>query len=485
MDLHTDDLARHIYLRQVQERSRIIFYRYLLENIDEVLPIVYTPTVGEACQQFSRIFRIPHGLFVSYPDVARIDHMIANYGAERIQVVVVTDGERILGLGDQGVGGMGIPTGKLALYTACGGLHPRRSLPVLLDVGTNNEDLLNDPLYMGWRHQRITGDDYYDFVERFVDAISRHYPGVMLQWEDFAAHNSMPLLEKYRHRVPSFNDDIQGTAAVTLATLISGANHTGTRLRDQRIVIAGAGGAGCGIADEIVRYATRDGMSVEEARARIFMVDRDGLIHDRMSGLSSHQACYAQTTEGVGSWSNGGQISLLDTVRGANPDVLIGVSAQPGLFTPEVIRSMAAGTPRPIVLPLSNPTSRIEASPGDILSWTEGRALVATGSPYPGVSQTNNVYAFPGIGLGAVAAGVTEITDRMLMATSAAVARCAPGDALLPRLTDIRDVSFAVATAVVTTALEEGVATVTTDDPEALVRSHMWDPEYPTFTAGL
>ncbi|MPZ52484.1 MAG: oxaloacetate-decarboxylating malate dehydrogenase, partial [Acidimicrobiia bacterium] len=446
---------------------------------------VYTPTVGQACEQFSRIYRIPHGLFVAYPDIDRIDHMIANYGAERIQVIVVTDGERILGLGDQGVGGMGIPTGKLALYTACGGLHPRRSLPVFLDVGTNNEKLLNDPLYMGWRHERIGGADYEVFIEKFIDSVVRHYPGAVLQWEDFAAHHSMDLLKKYRDRLPSFNDDIQGTAAVTLATLMSGANSTNTPLEEQTIVIAGAGGAGLGIADEVVRAVTDSGIPADEARLRLLMVDRDGLVHDQMDNLPAHQAPYAQPTERVRSWaSQGSHISLLDTVRNANPNVLIGVSGQPGLFTEEIIKETAAATPRPVILPLSNPTSRIEASPADIQSWCEGRALVATGSPYPGVGQLNNVYVFPGIGLGTVAVRATKITDRMMRAASAAVANCAHGD-LLPSLGEIRDVSFAVATAVATSALEEGVATVSTDDPEGLVLSHVWEPEYPTFTPGL
>lgn len=476
---HTD-LGRHIFLRQLQDSSQVLFYRFVVEHLEELLPIVYTPTVGEACQEFSRMYRHPHGLTVAFPDVDHLDEMLVNAVADDLRVIVVTDGERILGLGDQGVGGMGIPIGKLALYTACAGIHPSCTLPVILDVGTNNPGLLDDPLYLGWRHERVHGAAYESFVDAFVDAVRRRFPGVLLQWEDFAQHHATHLLERHRERICSFNDDIQGTAAVALATVIAGARQTGTTLVEQTVVIVGAGSAGSGIATMIVRAMADAGLDGTEARRRVLMVDRDGLIHDGMSGLASFQMPLAQPEDAVRTWSSSpsGTISLADVVVTAHPTVLLGVSGQPGIFSEHLLARMAAGVERPVVLPLSNPTSRAEATPDDIARATEGRALVATGSPFPGTAQANNVYVFPGIGLGVLAAGATKVTDSMLTAAAHAVAAAAPPGMLLPPVARIRQVSELVAGSVARAAVTDGVATHPEAGLEERLRELVWEPGY-------
>ncbi|HVV98766.1 MAG TPA: NAD-dependent malic enzyme, partial [Planctomycetaceae bacterium] len=371
------DLERHIYLRQLQDNNETLFYRLILDHLAEMMPIVYTPTVGLACERLSHIYRRPRGLFISYPEREHIDEILANAASPAVEVIVVTDGERILGLGDQGAGGMGIPIGKLSLYTACGGIHPATTLPILLDVGTNNPQLLADPLYIGWRHERITGTEYESFVERFVAAVTRLHPRVLLQWEDFAQSHAGPLLERYRDRLCTFNDDIQGTAAVTTATLMAAVAVTGTRLVDQRIAILGAGSAGCGVAEQLVAAMVDEGLSYREARERFFLVDRQGLLHDGMTGLPAFQQRLVQPRNRVGSWNAGSsdRIELFDVVRNARPTILIGVSGQSGAFAQPIVRAMADEVKRPIIFPLSNPTSRAEARPVDLIEWTHGRAV--------------------------------------------------------------------------------------------------------------
>lgn len=482
-----DDLERHIYLRTLQDSNEVLFYRFLRDNLVELLPVVYTPTVGDACQEFSRIYRRPHGLFISYPERDRMASALAAAPSD-VDVIVVTDGERILGLGDQGLGGMAIPIGKLALYTAVGGIDPSRTLPVLLDVGTNNPAIRDDPLYLGWRHDRITGDDYDRFVADFVDAVKARWPHVLLQWEDFAQHHATSLLQAHRGRILSFNDDIQGTAAVALATVHAALDATGSDLGDARVVIVGAGSAGSGIARMLVDAGVD--------RARLYMIDAAGLLHDRRSDLVAFQAPFAQPWEAVADWADpGGPTSLETTVRTIAPNVLIGVSGQPGLFGEEMIRHVAANVEHPIVLPLSNPTSRAEATAAQLLAWTDGRAVVATGSPsepvlHRGVSHTisqaNNVYVFPGLGLGALVSEATSITDAMLRAAAAAVAEADPlrrsdhRGGILPALDQVIPASRRIALAVARAARADGVGAAVGDDTlEARIARCWWTPDHP------
>ena len=489
------EIDKHIYLRNIQDTNETLFYRLVENHLDEMMPVIYTPTVGAACERFSEIYRRARGVFISWENRENIDDILQNVPNHNIKVIVVTDGERILGLGDQGIGGMGIPIGKLSLYTACGGISPAYTLPVVLDVGTNNQQLLNDPLYMGARHPRITDDEYYQFVDDFIQAVKSRWPNVLLQFEDFAQKNAMPLLTRYRNEICSFNDDIQGTAAVTVGTLIAASRAAGSQLSEQKIVFLGAGSAGCGIAEQIIAQTQREGLSEELARSRIFMVDRFGLLTDQMPNLLSFQTKLTQKRDGLlAQWDTQEEVlSLLDVVRNVKPDILIGVSGQSGLFTEEIIREMHKHCPRPIVMPLSNPTSRVEATPQDIISWTDGNALVATGSPfdpvvwkdktYP-IAQCNNSYIFPGIGLGVIASGATRITDEMLMSASETLAKHSPlvnnGEGLvLPELKDIHTVSRAIAFAVGKMAQQQGVAVNTSADAlTQAINDNFWEPEY-------
>lgn len=488
------DIDKHIYLRNIQDTNETLFYRLIENHMSEMMPVIYTPTVGEACEHFSDIYRRHRGLFISYPNRDNIDDMLQNATKQNVKVIVVTDGERILGLGDQGIGGMGIPIGKLSLYCACGGISPAYTLPVVLDVGTNNQQCLNDPLYMGWRHPRISGDEYYEFVDAFISAVKRRWPNVLLQFEDFAQKNATPLLNRYRDELCCFNDDIQGTAAVTLGSLIAASRAANSQLKDQRVVFLGAGSAGCGIAEQIIAQMITEGLSESEARNRIFMVDRFGLLTDQMPTLLDFQAKLVQKHDSLSHWQRDSEaISLLDVVRNAKPTVMIGVSGQAGLFTEEIIREMHSHCARPIVMPLSNPTSRVEGRPEDIINWTDGAALVATGSPfapvihkekvYP-IAQCNNSYIFPGIGLGVLASKASRVTDGMLMAASRALADCSllakNGEgALLPAVDDIQEVSRYIALKVAKMAQLESVAVLTSD--EALLHAlndNFWNPEY-------
>ncbi len=486
-----DDLERHIFLRALHDTNTTLFYAFVEEHLPEMLPILYTPTVGRACQEFSHIYRRPHGLFLSYAERDRLVDQLSEVRGD-VDVVVVTDGERILGLGDLGVGGMGIPIGKLALYTAAGGLDPQRSLPIFLDVGTNNQSLLDDPLYLGWRHERIVGDEYEQFLGDFVAALRQRFPGVLLQWEDFAGVHATPLLNRFRDQILSFNDDIQGTAAVALAAIEAAVRAAGSTLANQRVCIVGAGSAGSGIASMLVEAMAADG--VDNPADNLYLTDVNGLLHDRRDDLAPFQQPFAQRWENVSDWANDeGQTTLAAVVDNAKPTILVGVSGQPGLFTEAIVSSMAAENERPIILPLSNPTNHAEALPEDLIRWTSGRALIATGSPFDpvshdgvthSISQANNVYVFPGLGLGTLAVGATKVTDNMLLAAARSVADAdalAGGakDGILPPLDDIHRVSRRIAVAVGSTAVSDGVCEPLDDATiGARVDAQWWTPSY-------
>src|ERR1700722_6934561 len=492
--LHTD-LERYTFLRDLQDTNETLFFALRVGTLEELLPIVYTPTVGAGCQQFSRLFRKPLGLFLSLPHKKRIASILAHPRFDKVEAIVVTDGERILGLGDQGAGGMGIPIGKLALYAGCGGLHPATTLPILLDVGTDNPDCLSDPLYIGWRHERVRGQEYDDFIEIFVSAVIKRWPRVLLQWEDFAKNNATPLLERYRDRLCTFNDDVQGTAAVATGTLLAAINITGVPLTEQRVAVLGAGSAGCGIAG-LIRGAMSDaGVSDSEAATRFFMVDRDGLLTDGMVGLASFQRPFVQKKQAIESWklSHPDKVGLLDVVKNAEPTALIGVSGQAGAFSEPIVRAMAECNKRPVIFPLSNPPPRPGATPSDIKAWTEGRAFIGVGSPFPPivrdgarfkVDQTNNSYIFPGMGLGALAVGASRVSDGMFMAAARALANSSPArdnpkHHLPPPVGGLREVALTVALAVALQAQKEGLANeVRMDQIDQRIRSKVWVPEY-------
>ncbi len=472
-----DDFHRYAFLRELQDSNEILFHALVQRDLPRMLPLIYTPTVGEGCERFSEIWHRPRGLFLSYPNQHRIADILADPAFDRVKVIVVSDGERILGLGDQGAGGMGIPIGKLALYTACAGLHPAEVLPILLDVGTDNAARRDDPLYVGWRHARVRGDEYDAFLESFVTAVSERWPNVLLQWEDFAGHNAHRLLDRYRDRLLSFNDDIQGTAATALGTLLSAIRRTGGALADQRIVLFGAGAAGCGIGELLVRAMVADGLSDGEARTRIWAVDRDGLVVAGMPGLTPSQTALARHETDIPI-----PLDLLGTVERIRPTVLVGTSGQSGAFGEAVVRAMAAGVEHPILFPLSNPISRAEAHPTDLFDWTDGRAIVGTGSPFgvAGVTQVNNVFIFPGVGLGALAVGARCVTEGMFMAAARELATMdGEGGTLLPPITRLRDIALRVATAVARQAVAEGVAPANSPAPtESDILATMWVARY-------
>lgn len=489
-----EPINKHIYLRAVQDNNETLFYRLLNDHLEEMLPIIYTPTVGEACEHFSDIYRSARGIFVSYEDRDYLDDILHSVSKDRVKVLVVTDGERVLGLGDQGIGGMGIPIGKLSLYTACGGISPAYTLPVVLDVGTNNQTLLDDPMYMGMRHPRIEKDEYNAFVDQFIDAAQQRWPGVLIQFEDFAQPNAMPILQRHKERVCCFNDDIQGTAAVTLGTVLSACKRKGERLRDQNIVFVGAGSAGCGIAEQLIRAMVEEGLSDAEARAQLYMIDRFGLLMQRMDGLLDFQAALAQPESAVSAWRYDGDYpSLLDVVSNIDVGVLIGVSGKPGLFTEEAIRRLHQRCERPIILPLSNPSKHVEARPQQILEWTNGQAIVATGSPFSAVeyaqqryeiSQCNNSYIFPGIGLGVVASRASRVSDEMLMAASRCLAEAATQyhdklNRVLPPLTELAELSRGIAFSVAKVAQAQGLARERSDDElRDDIERNFWTPKY-------
>jgi malic enzyme len=487
-------IERYIHLASLQGRNETLFFRLLHDHIDEMMPVVYTPVVGEACQLFSHIYRHPRGLYISYEQRDRIDAIFANHPRPPA-VIVVTDGERILGLGDQGIGGMGIPTGKLSLYTACAGIPPYLTLPIMLDVGTDNQERLNDPLYLGLRHKRIRGREYQDFIDRFVDAVMRVYPDAVLQWEDFLKANAITQLTRFRDVLCTFNDDIQGTAAVAVAGVYGALLMTGQTMRDQRVVLGGAGASAQGIANLFVSALRDAGLSDEEARRRIYTVDSRGLVTQARAGMEDFKALYARPVEEVAAhaFSDPAHITLEETIRAFRPTILVGTSGATGLFTESVVRAMAALNDRPIVFPLSNPTSKSECTAAEAIRWSDGRAIVATGSPFDPVvhrghthriGQGNNAFVFPGVGLGLWVGGVRRVTDAMFLDAARALAHLvSPADldqgAVYPELTRIRDCSHAVACAVIRRAVAEGHA-----PPEILpgleetVSRAMWFPKY-------
>ena len=493
-----DDLDKHIYLRALQDRNETLFYRVLRDHIPETMPIVYTPTVGEACQRFSEIYRRPRGLFVSYPDRDLLGEMLRNRAQRDVDVIVVTDGQRILGLGDQGIGGMGIPIGKLSLYTLIGGIDPARTLPIVLDVGTDNVELLNDPQYLGWRHRRIDDHDYYAFIDEFVARVHEELPEVLLQWEDFATAHALPILNRYRDKLLTFNDDIQGTAAVTLGALHGAAKVAGRPLSQQQVVMLGAGSAGIGVLDMIRRQMISEGLSEQDASARIWVVDVRGLLTDDRTDLSPEQRQFAQPANRIADWGLSGLAQLADVVHQVDVGVLLGLSTAAGAFTEKIVRELAGKTERPIIFPLSNPTSRAEAHPAELDQWTDGRALIATGSPFPPlrrngvekpIAQCNNVYIFPAMGLAVTAAQATRVTDEMMRVAAATLGEASPALAdpnqpLLPAWSDVPDIAVRIAHAVGVQAVADGVAPKRTDE-ELTERSAQvrWSPDYPAVPA--
>ncbi|MDR3375875.1 MAG: NAD-dependent malic enzyme [Ancalomicrobiaceae bacterium] len=489
------DLDRYVYLRELQDTNETLYFALIINHLEELLPIIYTPTVGLGCQRYSHIYQRPRGLYLSIHLKDRLDQIFANPRFDNIECIVVTDGERILGLGDQGVGGMGIPVGKLAIYTGCGGIDPSATLPITLDVGTDNLERLNDPMYFGWRHERVRGPEYDDFIEAFVVAVNKRWPNVLLQWEDFHKNNANRLLDKYRDRLCTFNDDIQGTASVATGTLLAAINITGVPLTEQRIAILGGGSAGVGIAD-LIRVAMQEaGLTEEEARKRFFIVGRYGLVTEKTPKLDTFQLGYRQDSGLLAGWelAEAGKAFLFDVIKNAKPTVLIGVAGQAGMFTEEIISEMAKHAQRPIVFPLSNPTSCVEAQPADVIKWTDGRAVIGTGSPFVPIeykgktyhfAQTNNSYIFPGVGLGTLAVQARRVTDGMFLAAARALAELSPARTaadgrLLPTLDRMREVSSTIAVAVAKQARAEGL-TAPMSDAEIVrrVQQKMWTPEY-------
>jgi len=489
-----EPINQHIYLRATQDSNETLFYRLVQAHIEEMMPIIYTPTVGDACERFSEIYRRARGLFIAYPDRYEIDAMLANVTKNNIKVIVVTDGSRILGLGDQGIGGMGIPIGKLSLYTACGGISPAYTLPIMLDVGTNNKILLDDPLYIGWHHPRIEQAEYDEFLDLFIQAVKRRWPEVLLQFEDFNQTNALPLLNRYRDEICCFNDDIQGTAVVTVGTLLAACHVKNVPLSQQTVVFAGAGSAGCGIAEQIVMQMCSEGISERQARSQVFMIDRHGLLVSGMGTLLDFQLPLAKEASEIANWDYTGDTpSLYDTVRCAQPTILIGVSGQTSLFTQAIIETVLVGCEQPIILPLSNPSKQIEATPEQLINWSKGQAIVATGSPFKPVEyagqsyiipQCNNSYIFPGFGLAVVAAKIRHISDEMLVVASEVLAKASPAlvnpqQALLPNLAEIGALSKDIAFAVAKIAQQQGLAaTMSDDDLRISIEQQFWVPEY-------
>ncbi|EEM42276.1 NAD-dependent malic enzyme 2 [Bacillus thuringiensis serovar sotto str. T04001] len=490
-----DDLLKNVYLTALHDRNEVLFYRILTNHLREMLPIVYTPTVGVAIQRYSHEYRKPRGVYLSINDPSGIEEAFANIGAtaENIDLVVVTDGEGILGIGDWGVGGINIAIGKLAVYTAAVGIDPSRVLPVILDVGTNREELLNNPFYIGNRHPRITGEAYDEFIDTFVQAVNKQFPKALLHWEDFSSRNARKILDKYRHDICTFNDDIQGTGAVSLAAVLSAVKASGVPLSEHRVVVFGAGTAGIGIADQVRDAMVRVGVSEEESYKRFWCIDRNGLVTDNMEDLLDFQIPYARKEAEVSEWKQNDMIGLAEVVKHVKPTILIGTSTVAGAFKEEIIKEMASHVERPIILPMSNPTPLAEAKPADVIEWTEGRALVATGSPfepvtYNGVTyvigQSNNALIFPGLGLGTIVVRASVMTDGMFAAAAEAVASMVdtsqPGAPILPEVEELRNISEMVAIEVAKVAVAEGVARVNLSDNDIkmAVKEAIWEPEY-------
>ncbi len=485
-------LQKNIFLNSLHDHNETLFYKLVGLHLKEMLPIVYTPTVGDAVKQFSLELRQPRGLFLSYPDKDKLEEMLENRLNKEVDLIVVTDGERVLGIGDQGIGGINISIAKLMVYTLCAGVNPHRVLPIQLDVGTNNQELLKDPMYLGWRHERISGKEYDDFIDLFVKAVQKKLPHVYLHWEDFGRDNARKNLERYRFKMLTFNDDMQGTGAVTLACVLSSVQAIQQTLPKQRVVFFGAGTAGVGIADQICGAMVREGLSEEEARQNIWLIDRPGLLMED-SDLIDFQKPYAKSRKLIQNWqvANPKNITLLDVVKNLKPTVLIGCSTLTGAFNEEIVKAMAAGVEHPIILPLSNPTEKAEATPKDILTWTKGKAIVATGSPFEDVdvngkkiriSQSNNAFIFPGIGLAVIAVHAKHVTDNMLYAAAKALADFSPAKKdrtapVLPDLDQVQEVSDHVAREVIKQAVADGMATMP-DDLEKALNGARWEVKY-------
>jgi len=489
------DLAKNVYLEQLHDRNETLYFKLLTEHLPELLPIVYDPTIGDAIMQYSHEYRRPRGVFLSIDrpgDIARAFSTL-DLGADDVDLIVCSDAEQILGIGDWGVGGIQISVGKLAVYTAAAGVDPRKVIPASLDVGTDNEGLLNDPLYLGYRHARVRGPQYDAFIKTYLEVASSLFPNALLHFEDFGPGNARRILVQYGDRYRIFNDDMQGTGAITLAAVLAAVRVSGLPMREQKLIVFGAGTAGVGIADQLREAMVRDGATPERATAQVWLIDKQGLLLDSMTDLRDYQKPYARRAPEVSGWTNGpdGAISLLDAVCNVGPTILLGTSTAHGAFTREVVEAMAARVERPIILPLSNPTSRIEAMPADIIPWSKGKALVATGIPlapvvYEGVTysigQANNALVYPGLGLGTIVARASRVTPGMLVAAAEAVARqvdvAAPGASLLPAIENLRASSATTAAAVVEAATRDGVATARIDNRVQAVQDAMWQPVY-------
>ncbi len=493
------NLEKNIFLNNLHDSNEVLFFKLISKNLVEMLPIVYTPTVGEAVQNFSLEFRRSRGLYIDYPHQDQIEKILENRLNPDVNLILVTDGEGVLGIGDQGVGGMDISIAKLMVYTICSGLDPNHLLPIQLDVGTNNKKLIDDPNYLGWRHERISGKEYDQFIDKFVSAVMKKLPGTFLHWEDFGRENAHKNLQRYRQTLPSFNDDIQGTGAITLACVLSAVNASAADLAKQRVVMFGAGTAGVGIADQIAAAMMQHGLSEQQARQCFYLIDRQGLLLTNSEGLLDFQQPYARNPEEVADWQldKTEEIQLLDTVRNAKPTLLIGCSTVHGAFNEAIVKEMTKHNEHPIIFPLSNPTSLAEAEPKDILNWSQGKAIIATGSPFKPVeyngtrhtiAQCNNAYVFPGIGLGVVACKATQVTDAMIWTACNTLANESPAKenitlSLLPDLTEVLPICQKIALAVAEKAREEGVAGIDNDaDLEQAIRLASWQPEYVPFT---
>jgi malate dehydrogenase (oxaloacetate-decarboxylating) len=490
-------LGKYSFLMNLLNRNEVLFYQFAMKYATQLLPYIYTPTVGEASIQFSQIYSHHRGFYLSYPLRDQMEACFENLGDPEVDVIVATDGERILGLGDQGIGGMTIPVGKLSLYTIFGGIHPGRTLPIVLDVGTNNEEHLKNKLYLGWRHPRISGKEYDEFIEHFVRCVKRKFPKAVLQWEDIGRANARRLLDRYRSQLLSFNDDIQGTAAVVMSGLLAAGKITHQNLSEMRVAILGGGSAGTGIAEMLVQGMVDQGLSLEKARQQIYIVDINGLIHYNSPNLDPSQAPFAQPHANLKGWKvhNFDNISLQEVIANGKPHVLIGVSAQAGAFTKEMIEEMASYEERPIILPLSNPTSKAEAIPQELIEWSRGKAIIATGSPFQPVQhegksytigQCNNVYIFPGLGLGALAAGATQVTNGMILIAAETLAEHSPAlknpaNSLFPSIDEVRAISQTIAIAVAKRAIEDGVSKAPPSEIEKRVKSRIWNPQYSVF----
>lgn len=495
---YTTRLQQNIYLNNLHDKNQVLFYKLLSRHLAEMLPTIYTPIVGTAVKRFSHEYRQPRGLYIAHSDKNWLEEIVTNRSNPEIDLIVVTDGEGVLGIGDQGIGGMDIPVAKLMVYSLCGGIDPTRTLPVFLDVGTNNQDLLNDPMYLGCRHPRINAEQYDAFISAFVSAIRQHFPNAFLHWEDFGRGNARRILDKFQDELCTFNDDIQGTGAVTLAALLAACDVTGKPLEDHCIVVFGAGSAGTGISDQIVDALMRRGLSAEEAYRHFWLIDRQGLLLECDQELTEAQQPYARKMADIAAWSiNDRQHpSLTDTVRHVKPTILIGCSAQPGAFSQDIIETMSRTCERPVIFPLSNPDEKCEAQPADILAWSQGRALIATGTAFPAVeyqnrlvdiAQCNNALVFPGIGLGILAVGASRLSKGMIWAAAEALSKHSPSKKdsflpLLPSLDDAQTVAKNIAVAVAKTAIAEGLAQKNQDlDLEQLIQDIFWEPRYLPF----